>query len=432
MIDPAPEGAATRKSARSSRSCFAERWIRCPGRRVRNDRKAGRGGRKTLTGDAYFARLWNLQVRAASRLSHRRVPAIPPEEPRLLQSLSCTGMDHSNGESVLSVPDADGIQRIRPHDSRDGVALAGLVARDLLAFRDLSEMEVRVLETICHCVGADWSALYRPSAEGMYRLVSAFPVSKAALPEALGPQSDRALSTADGSVVRCDAAAWPGMQGVGLLIPFHGLESRSPVVICGSSAHGRYEDDEIAALQLVAAVCATALQNSELIERLRSEVFIDVVTGCYNRRAFDEHLKVELVRAQRYGRPLCLLLLDLDAFKPVNDILGHPAGDHVLRKVGETLRNNFRTTDRVCRYGGDEFAVIFPETQKDDVVRLAERLRRQIARLFPDPEIPHPLTASIGIASFPQDGTRPEDLLRFADIAMYGAKSSGRNQIGPR
>ena len=158
-------------------------------------------------------------------------------------------------------------------------------------------------------------------------------------------------------------------------------------------------------------------------------MFIDFVTGCYNRRAFEEHLTVELVRARRYERPLTMILMDLDDFKLVNDGLGHAAGDYTLKRVGEVLRAAFRTTDRVCRYGGDEFAVIFPETPKEEVVRLAERLRRQIAAIFPDQHNPIPISASIGVAGFPFDGAQADDLVQAADRALYRAKLEGRNQV---
>ena len=341
------------------------------------------------------------------------------------------GMDDSNGESVLSLPEAD--RRFAMDGTRDGLEVAGSFARELLAIRDVESMEVGVLDAIRRTTGAHWTALFRPTPDGGFGFVRSLPEARPASPPEVGLELTRALATANGRISRCDDRPVPRIDGADLLVPLRSeAEPPCAVVLCGSSPSRRYGEDEMSAVRPLAAVCATALQNSEQVERLRAEVFVDAITGCYNRRAFDEHLKVELVRAQRYGRPLCLLLLDLDDFKPVNDALGHPAGDYVLQRIGETLRSNFRTTDRVCRYGGDEFAVIFPETHKADVVRLAERLRRQIARLFPDTIIPRSISASIGIASFPNDATTPADLLRFADSAMYGAKSSGRNQIGLR
>jgi diguanylate cyclase (GGDEF)-like protein len=133
--------------------------------------------------------------------------------------------------------------------------------------------------------------------------------------------------------------------------------------------------------------------------------------------------------ARRYGRPLSLVLLDIDHFKRVNDDFGHEVGDHALQRIGRAVRHTFRNTDSACRYGGEEFAMIFPETAKDEGYRLAERLRILIETLPPNAEVPRSLTASFGVSTFPDDADDATELIRAADRALYQAKASGRNCV---
>jgi two-component system, cell cycle response regulator len=134
------------------------------------------------------------------------------------------------------------------------------------------------------------------------------------------------------------------------------------------------------------------------------------------------------MRARRYNRPLSVIMLDIDHFKSVNDSFGHEVGDHALRLVGSTLSQLFRSTDIVCRIGGEEFAMIFPETSKEDGFALAERARLAIAGIVPGDPLPREMTISLGVACYPVDGEETEVLYRAADRALYRAKSSGRNR----
>lgn len=192
---------------------------------------------------------------------------------------------------------------------------------------------------------------------------------------------------------------------------------------------GEYDGPALQLLAHVAADLELVLRKADDLDRLREQAFLDALTGCYNRRGFDEHLQVELTRAKRYDRPLALMLVDLDAFKRINDKLGHQSGDHVIRRFAELLTNTFRTTDIISRYGGDEFAVIFPETTLEEAARLAERIRLLLHGLFPDPQISRGVTASFGVAAFPADAALSEDLVASADRALYAAKTAGRDRV---
>jgi diguanylate cyclase (GGDEF)-like protein len=164
----------------------------------------------------------------------------------------------------------------------------------------------------------------------------------------------------------------------------------------------------------------------ELVMRLADSARRDALTGLLNRRGFEERLEVELARATRVGRPVALILCDVDHFKTVNDQLGHPAGDAVLLRVAGVLEGIGRRSDTVARLGGEEFVFIVPDADADLAFALAERARVALARTFADE--PVPLTASFGAVSFPADGTSSDTLLETADRALYVAKNSGRNR----
>ncbi len=175
-------------------------------------------------------------------------------------------------------------------------------------------------------------------------------------------------------------------------------------------------------LALQQARAELALKNIEL-EQLAAR---DKLTGLYNRRKLDESFAVEVSRAARYGRPLSVILLDIDYFKDVNDTHGHPVGDAVLIETSERLREALRTSDIPGRWGGEEFLIICPETNLKTAVQLAERLRQNYAaREFPSAGC---LTASFGVAAH-HKGRSTEDILLSADEALYLAKNGGRNRV---
>ena len=149
------------------------------------------------------------------------------------------------------------------------------------------------------------------------------------------------------------------------------------------------------------------------------------MTGLRNRRGFDETFELEVERARRGDRSLTLLLGDLDHFKTVNDRLGHPRGDDALRRAGEILRASNRRIDLVSRVGGEEFAVLLPDSDERGAHIAAERMRHAIREGFAEDAVP--LTISFGIAAFPQHGETTEDLMESADQALYTAKEIGRD-----
>jgi diguanylate cyclase (GGDEF)-like protein len=172
---------------------------------------------------------------------------------------------------------------------------------------------------------------------------------------------------------------------------------------------------------------AMALENARLYEEARALADRDPLTGFYNHRYVHERLGEEVVRAQRTRRPVSLLMLDLDDFKLVNDTFGHLFGDRVLVWVAERIRACLRASDVAARYGGDEFAIILPETDGEAARVIAQRIVEAfIAQPFvADGRRPLPLGVSVGVAAHPGDGRTPTQLIAAADARLYRIKRSG-------
>ncbi len=163
---------------------------------------------------------------------------------------------------------------------------------------------------------------------------------------------------------------------------------------------------------------------------LREQAERDGLTGLYNHRFFIDALEREFARAHRYHRPLALLMIDLDGFKSVNDACGHPQGDLLLQKVGRIIQQTVRFVDIVARYGGDEFAILLPETELRQAGRLGERLILEVHQspfLFDDKCFP--ISASAGVAVYHPGQSAAGLLLKEADRALYEAKRKGRNRV---
>jgi diguanylate cyclase (GGDEF)-like protein len=196
-----------------------------------------------------------------------------------------------------------------------------------------------------------------------------------------------------------------------------------------------FGSEDLNAVLMVTAHASWALQSSALHGRmcaLREQAVTDSLTGLPNRRYLETRLREEAGRARRHGAPFTLLMLDLDNFKVYNDREGHPAGDALLTAAARIVRTAARDTDMVTRYGGDEFAVVSPETRVEEALLLAERIREAVAaHSFDLPGLPTVggLSVSIGVAGFPVDAEDPDALVRAADMALYEAKAAGRNRI---
>ena len=190
-----------------------------------------------------------------------------------------------------------------------------------------------------------------------------------------------------------------------------------------------YTDHDLATLRTFTSQATVAVDNVLLHDEARRLSLTDGLTGLWNYRYFTMTVGKEIERAARFGRPLSLLLLDLDHFKLVNDVFGHPRGDAVLLELAARIRGQVRDVDVLARYGGEEFVAVLPETDQDGASHAAERIRAAVRRrpFGEDGEHPIDVTLSIGVAVYPDHGTTSTTLLRRADEALYAAKRGGRD-----
>lgn len=193
-----------------------------------------------------------------------------------------------------------------------------------------------------------------------------------------------------------------------------------------------FAPDELQLLSTFASQAAVSIENARLFEETRQLSITDPLTGLANHRQFYEQMEREFRRAQRYQRPLTLLMLDMDRFKAFNDRYGHLAGDQALRETADVLRQNARSVDILARYGGEEFAIILPETDITRGASHAERIRSAVAsHVFVSQEtgVEHRVTLSIGVAALSPALQKIEELVHGADQALYRAKAAGRNRL---
>ncbi|HEY7221644.1 MAG TPA: diguanylate cyclase [Candidatus Binatia bacterium] len=218
-----------------------------------------------------------------------------------------------------------------------------------------------------------------------------------------------------------------------LCVPLN-VQGETLGVFCLVGAPAKRSQHQVSQLQLAVTVSESiklSLSNLKLREELRAEAIHDPLTGLFNRRYLEETLPRELHRARRSRSPLCVAMLDLDDFKRFNDTYGHDAGDALLRELGRLVRGKLRKSDISCRYGGEEFVLVLPDSSIVDAEQRVDQIRIQIKEL----QIPHgeqllsALTVSAGVAQADDHTADPAELLRAADMAMYAAKNAGRDRV---
>ncbi len=182
-------------------------------------------------------------------------------------------------------------------------------------------------------------------------------------------------------------------------------------------------------LMNIVAGLKNSLSKHISINQLKNAASTDPLTGCYNRREFEKRLEEQFALCTRNNSDFSLVMFDIDHFKSINDNYGHQAGDEILAEMCNKVKMMIRTEDNLFRYGGEEFVLILPDADSWKACLMAERLREEISSsLFPTNEGPVAVTASFGVSSF-KDGDSPEKILKKADMMLYNAKGSGRNQV---
>lgn len=191
--------------------------------------------------------------------------------------------------------------------------------------------------------------------------------------------------------------------------------------------------EKLELLSVLTSFASMSIDHARLHERTLQLACTDGLTGLYNHRQFKKIFVDEVARANRYNKPLSIILFDVDDFKKFNDTYGHPNGDIVLQEMATMLRELLRDCDTIYRYGGEEFVTLLPETALAEAAKVAERIR-----IFVETESPrfltgitktHGITVSVGVASLPEDGTDNRSLLKTVDDLMYKAKNEGKNKV---
>jgi diguanylate cyclase (GGDEF)-like protein len=298
---------------------------------------------------------------------------------------------------------------------------------ELVGSLELDDVIARVLETAATLPGAD-AALVRLASTGD-PLVATFGLSSTEAERQRVPTvEDLHTRSVTVSYEYGNGDVEPGSEPVrsGVAVPLHGeSEPVGMLAIFSRRPNYAFAEETVSELEALAVRAAPAIENARRFREARELADIDALTGLHNRRYFHETLEREVSRARRYRRPLSLVVLDLDDFKAVNDQIGHLAGDDVLADVGERMRGVVRTADIACRIGGEEFAVLLPESSLSD----AEQLYERIANAFAARPLGEAgdLSLSGGITHLHPDDS-PTTFFERADEALYGAKAAGKAQ----
>lgn len=220
-------------------------------------------------------------------------------------------------------------------------------------------------------------------------------------------------------------------KGSFLCVPLKYKNNVLGVMNCSRKVKNGFLEDEVRILTMVANQIALAVANAKLYTKTRELSVRDELTGLYNRRHFQQVMQMEWKRATRFRRPLSLIMVDIDHFKIFNDTFGHLHGDRVLQTIAKILSKNLREVDMAARFGGEEFIILLPDTDREGAMVVGEKLRRlvEMERFDEGQRQIQPLTISAGISVFPEDAREMDDLIDHADVALYEAKDSGRNRI---
>jgi diguanylate cyclase (GGDEF)-like protein len=242
------------------------------------------------------------------------------------------------------------------------------------------------------------------------------------------PLPGRGVKLGDRPVIFDEASELRGIQALKIL-PLKSGDRVLGTLVAASRKRGAFDDEAVRMLEVIALQTAQALHRAQLFEAVERMATTDGLTGLHNHRHFQNLLEQNTSLAQRYQKPLSLLMCDIDHFKTVNDTYGHPAGDLVLKGMAEILQHQARQTDSVARYGGEEFALILPETDSGAARAIAERIRVTVEQATFMTELgPLKVTLSLGVATLPDVARQKQELIDQADQALYAAKRGGRNR----
>jgi diguanylate cyclase (GGDEF)-like protein len=277
----------------------------------------------------------------------------------------------------------------------------------------------------------DWTLRLRGSqGRSAEAFASTIPVTDTILGAAFsgGPIQEPSVLPGDASCAWIDVSAAVQSQAA---VPLVAGENVLGVLITASSMPREFSPAEMDRFAALGNQTSLSLQNALLLAELERLSVTDRLTQLYNHGYFHQRLEEEFSRASRFGHSLSLVILDVDDFKAFNDTYGHPRGDDALRAVSSVIRANLRDMDIAGRYGGEEFVVLLPETDRDGALLVAERIRVGVAnqQVFSDETGPIGCRVSSGVASYPDHASSTARLVEVADRALYEAKRAGKNRI---
>lgn len=220
-------------------------------------------------------------------------------------------------------------------------------------------------------------------------------------------------------------------ESMALIVPLFINETINGMLVIIREQLNEYNNEEIKLSTVIASLASAAIDKANLYEQTRKLSITDGLTGLFNFRYFSKQIELEIKRAERYNNNLSLIIADIDFFKKINDTYGHTKGDIVLKHIAQILKLHTRETDLVARYGGEEFVILLPETNSEEALIVAERIRKEVEEYrFPlgNNQFLENVTVSLGISYTPL-ATSAEELIQKADQALYKAKYEGRNKI---
>jgi diguanylate cyclase (GGDEF)-like protein len=304
---------------------------------------------------------------------------------------------------------------------------------ELVGSIDLDEVLTKTLEAAGDLEGADAALVMLPDPQGGKPLVATLGLSvdEAERHAITGPPDGRLARSITMSYtypeLEREAGTSESIIHAGLAVPLPGESSTLGYLTLFTRTKGHsYSDDDVRQMETLALRAGPAIENARRFREARQLADLDALTGLHNRRFFHETLARECARAHRYERKLSLIVFDLDDFKEINDRIGHLAGDAVLAEAAERVRDVVRTADVACRVGGDEFAVILPESSIDDADQLYRRLLMAVSTR-PIGQAGK-LYLSAGVAELRADDD-PASFFKRADDALYRAKEAGKGRV---
>jgi diguanylate cyclase (GGDEF)-like protein len=319
----------------------------------------------------------------------------------------------------------------------DQLEAINAVARQTTAVLDLDELLTVVCHLLLEWFRVDHVAVLMVEGETLRlrahegRLTPSFPTGAMLSPgaglAAVALSSGRSLLENNVSAVNGYVTGFAETQSE-ICVPLIFFGEKMGVLALDAARKNAFDAEDLQPLESVADICAAAIQNANNFDRMKQLAYVDGLTGIHNRRFFEMRIMEELERAGRFHGRMSAIMVDIDHFKKLNDEFGHLLGDEILRSVSSILKQQLRKMDMVCRYGGDEFAILVPETTGENAMRVAEKLRRHI-ETHPFPGVPRPVTISCGVADYPTHGVTRDEVVAAADNALYTAKQAGRNRV---